>query len=85
MKVEAFEALLAINKGFDEAIGHLESLETIDEFAKQPIRQFCLEAKRLHAGINRYIAEHMRTEADQDCARLDKLLAPELKAEESSC
>jgi hypothetical protein len=84
MKVEVFEALLGINKGLDEAIGNLESLETIEGFGNESVQKFCMEAERLQAGINRYVAEQMRDEASQDCDRLDKRLAPEPKPQESS-
>jgi hypothetical protein len=84
MKVEVFEALLGINKGLDEAIGYLESLETIDGFGNESVQKFSLEAERLQAGINRYVAEQMIAEANQDCARLDELLGPQPKSEHSS-
>ena len=84
MKVEVFEALLGINKGLDEAIGSLESLETIEGFGKESVQNFWLEAERLQASINRYIAEQISDEADQDCARLDKLLTLKPQPEESS-
>jgi hypothetical protein len=84
MKVEVFEALLGINKGLDEAIGSLESLETIEGFRSESVQKFWLEAERLQAGINRHVAEQMIAEANQDCVRLDKLLAPEPKSTESA-
>ena len=84
MKLEVFEALLGINKGLDEAIGNLESLETIEGFGQVSVQKFSLETERLQAGINRYVAEQMIAEANQDCARLDKQLEPEPKSKESS-
>ena len=84
MKVEVFEALLGINKGLDEAIGNLQSLETIEGFAHVSLQKFSLETERLQAGINRYVAEQMIAEANQDCTRLDKQLEPEPKSKESS-
>jgi hypothetical protein len=79
MELEVFEILHGFNDGMEEAIGQLESLETVKGFGES-VASFLRDAERLRAGVNRYMAERIHKDADEEAIRIDKQRAAEQAA-----
>jgi hypothetical protein len=77
MRVKVFERLLSVNRGLGQVIGDLKSLDSVEELKGDSLAKFAVDAERLKAAVNRFVAEMVRIDADNEAARIDKMRTPE--------
>lgn len=82
MHAEVFERLLSLNRGLEQVIADLKSLESVKEFDQGSIELYTRNAEDLKAGVNRYVAEMIIADADRESVRLDAQRPPAEREEE---